>query len=133
MIRIVLAASFIALMLSGQVRAQPAYQACVTPGGTVEASRVCKAAPGVLWGWQVTTGATGGYVMIFDGTTDPADGSITAGMNMKYCVQISSNSTIGNGPGLAESYVKGIVFVFSSTGCTTKTESATAWFRGVAQ
>lgn len=120
------------VLFSGSAEAQ-VYGVCATTTGTVEASRTCPSAGKVLWAAQITTGASSGFFMVFDTATDPADGSLAATPTMKYCIPVPANTAMGVGPGLGEKYTNGVTMVFSTTGCTTKTESATAWFRGVVQ
>lgn len=84
------------------------------------------AAPGNLYEWQVTTAGTAGYVLIFNATAAPADGSVTP----VQCVAVAANSTVGASMHtLPERMTVGAVIVFSSTGCFTKTASATAFIR----
>ena len=62
----------------------------------------------------VTTGATAGYVMTFNATGAPADGTVTP----IECVMAPANSTVSisfDGP--PDIYSIGIVAVFSTTGC----------------
>lgn len=119
--------------LPHQARAQ-VYGPCTTTTGTTEGSRICKATGAVLWSAQITTAASAGFFMVFDTATDPADGSLTTATPLKYCIAVAANSTQGVGPGLGEKYSSGVTFVFSTgANCATKTESATAWFRGVVQ
>lgn len=91
----------------------------------VEASHVLKASAGSLYGMSITTSTVAGYVLLIDATTAPADGAVTPAK----CYQIPSGSTIGI---LFEplAFTTGIVTVFSTTGCFTKTASATAYFSG---
>ncbi len=94
--------------------------------GSAEASKVFKASAGNLYAYQVTTGATAGYVMIFDAASAPVDGAVTP----KKCVAVAANSTVGVTNDPPEAYATGITAVFSTTGCFTKTASATAMFSG---
>jgi hypothetical protein len=109
-----------------------AYDAGITPvvSATAEAGHLIKGAAGNLYSLYVTTGATAGYVMTFNANAVPADGSVTP----VECVVAPANSTISisfNGP--PDIYSLGIVAVFSSTGCFTKTASPTAFFKARAQ
>ncbi len=94
--------------------------------GAAESNHVFKASAGNLYAYQVTTGAAAGYVLIFDATSAPADGAVTP----KKCVAVAANSTVGVGMNPPEAYATGITAVFSTTGCFTKTASATATFSG---
>lgn len=98
-----------------------------------ESNHVLKASAGNLYGLTAAIGATSGYVMIFDATSAPVDGAVTP----KYCFPVNSNGTNG---GIAvgwksppAAFATGITAVFSSTGCFTKTASATASFFAQAQ
>lgn len=108
------------------------YEAGIAPvvSTAAEASHLIKAAPGNLYSLYVTTGAAAGYVMTFNLTSTPPDGAVTP----VECVVAPANSTVSisfNGP--PDIYSTGIVAVFSSTGCFTKTASATAFFKARAQ
>lgn len=101
--------------------------------GAAESNHVLKASAGNLYGLTAAIGATSGYVMLFDATSAPVDGAVTP----KYCFPVSSNGTNG---GIAigwksppAAFATGITAVFSSTGCFTKTASATASFFAQAQ
>ncbi|HUO21705.1 MAG TPA: hypothetical protein VMU59_04250 [Caulobacteraceae bacterium] len=73
----------------------------------------------------LTTGATPGYLMVFDAASAPADGVVAPA----YCVVAPASSTVSLGAGASPvSFVTGLVGVFSSTGCLYKTASATAFF-----
>ena len=96
--------------------------AAITPGvgGSGVSNLVLKGAPGNLYNAYVTTGNTAGWLMIFNATSAPADGSTTAGTaagNMQDCIPVASNSTasISFSPGPAEAFSTGITLVFSST------------------
>ncbi len=93
-----------------------------------ESSHVLKVGSGNLYSAYVTTGNTAGFLMAFDAAAAPGDGAVLP----KQCLQAPANTTAGLtfNPGPPESYATGIVLVFSTTGCSTKTASATAWFHG---
>lgn len=98
----------------------------------LEASHILKPTTGNLYLLTALIGATGGFLMLFDATTVPADGAVTPA----YTVPIPSAGGTGfvaidwaNAPA---HFVNGIVAVFSTTGPFTKTASATAaFFAGV--
>lgn len=145
-----------ALLLSGSAQAQStAVQAaigynslvgcpsgvtvCFVPYGafsslqsaSAESSHVFKATAGNLYDLYVTIGATAGFLMVFDAASAPTDGAVTP----KDCIQVPASTTQslftgGTGP---EVYSTGIVAVFSTTGCFTKTASATAFFHARVQ
>jgi len=98
--------------------------------GAAESSHVLKATPGLLNGFSASSGATSGYVMIFDATTAPSDGAVTP----KFCYALPASQTTGaSWVEYPVYFVNGIVIVFSSTGCFTKTASATAFFTAQVQ
>lgn len=105
----------------------------ITPivSASAEASHILKAAPGNLYSAYVTTGATAGYLMVFNATSVPADGAVTP----VECVYVPATNTtaITFGAGPPDAYSVGIVVVFSSTGPFTKTGSATAFFKARVQ
>lgn len=102
----------------------------ITPvvSASAEGSHVLKGSAGNLYSVYATSGATAGYLMVFNATSAPADGAVTP----VQCMVVQANSTRGltfnSGP--PESYATGITVVFSSTGCFTKTVSATVFFHG---
>lgn len=86
-----------------------------------------KKAPCFIRSLYVTTGASAGYLMTFNAVSAPADGAVTP----RECVAVPANNTIALDFGeTAEPYVTGLTAVFSTTGCFTKTGSATAFFKG---
>jgi hypothetical protein len=109
-----------------------AYEAGITPvvSAVPEASHLIKAASGNLYSLYVTTGTVPGYLMTFNSTSVPPDGPVTP----VECVAAPANGTVSisfSGP--PDIYSLGIVAVFSSTGCFTKTASVTAYFKARAQ
>ena len=112
----------------------------IVPGvaGSSASSKVLLAAPGNLLGAYFTAGATQGWGMIFNATSAPADGATTAGIasgNLEECIYVPANTTQSiSFQGLPVEYFSvGITAVFSSTGCATKTATATAFIHGLAQ
>ena len=104
----------------------------VAPSATsaVAASLVLKASAGNLYSLNLTTGATAGYVLIFNLTSNPADGAVTP----VKCLPVSANSGIAwSWRDMPLAMSTGITVVFSTTGCYTKTESATAFISGEAK
>lgn len=95
---------------------------------SAESNHVLKGSAGNLYGFQVTSGASAGYVMIFNATAAPGDGAVTP----IKCYVLPANSTMGaswsQGPPLV--FSTGITVVFSTTGCFSKTASATAFISG---
>ena len=94
---------------------------------SIEACHVLKAAPGNLYSLTTTIGATSGWVLVFNATSAPSDGTVTP----TWWFPIITNATFG---GYAMSWSKplyhsaGITACFSTTGPFTKTASATAQF-----
>ena len=112
----------VALPVSGTVNAAPSVIAPVS-STAVEGSHVFKSSAGTLYSFTVTNPTTAGYFMLFDATSAPADGAVTP----KYCLPVNANQAIGmSATPVAVSFATGIVGVFSTTGCFTKTVSATA-------
>lgn len=95
-----------------------------TASAAAEASNILKASAGNLYSITVTTGGTAGYLMVFNATSAPIDGAVTPA----YCAQIPANNTAAFEWSIPARYATGITAVFSSTGCFTKTASATAAF-----
>jgi len=95
-----------------------------------ESSHVLKATAGSLFGFSATSGASAGYVLLFDAATAPNDGTVTP----KLCYSIPASSTTGaSWIDYPLAFNTGIVAVFSTTGCFTKTASATAFFNAQVQ
>lgn len=85
---------------------------------------VAKASAGYLYGVNVTTGATAGYVLVTNTATIPADGAIVP----SKCVALAANTSLDLGWRASPLYsATGFSISFSSTGCFTKTASATAF------
>ncbi|HEU0157250.1 MAG TPA: hypothetical protein VFQ82_14340 [Stellaceae bacterium] len=109
-----------------------AFEPGIVPvvSSAAEAGHLIKGAPGNLYSLYVTTGATAGFVMTFDAASAPADGPVTP----VECVVAPPSSTVSisfSGP--PDIYRHGIVAVFSTTGCFTKTANPTAFFKARAQ
>lgn len=97
----------------------------------VESSHVFKSSAGSLIDAYVTVGASAGFLMIFNAVSAPADGAVTP----QDCVPVSAAGTqsIFTSGAAPEGFTTGITAVFSTTGCFTKTASATAFFHGRVQ
>lgn len=75
--------------------------------------------------FSVTSGAASGFVLVLDATADPGNGSVAP----VKCFQMGANSTIGvSWAANPLKLTNGVVLVFSTTGCFTETQSATAYF-----
>lgn len=107
----------------------PAPSAVAATGVAVSAttaaagSLVGKASAGNLYGYNVTTGASAGYIMVFNATSAPADGAVTP----SRCIPIAANTGIEVRFPMPIYHSTGITIVFSTTGCFSKTISATAF------
>jgi len=79
-----------------------------------------------LHGASITTGAASGYFMILNAAADPGNGAVSP----IKCVVVGASSTvaISADPDTMWDFPQGIVLVFSTTGCFTETQSATAFF-----
>ena len=118
--RLILAAALLAspaIAQTSRVASSPApASALIVKGGTV-----------LLTGVSVTSGATAGYVMVFDAATVPADGPVTP----KRCIPLAPATGIEIDWRQSPLYFQqGAVVVFSSTGCFTKTASVAAFISG---
>jgi hypothetical protein len=79
-----------------------------------------------LHGAAITTGVVAGYFMILSAAADPGNGAVTP----VKCVQAPANATVGISADSDTTwdFPKGVVLVFSTTGCFTETQSSTAFF-----
>ena len=95
-----------------------------------ESSHVLKNSAGNFYGVTITP-TVAGYLLVFNATSAPSDGAVTP----IFCVPVSANTASGLSTrgGIPTSFSTGIVVVFSTTGCFTKTASATASFTGMVQ
>lgn len=80
-----------------------------------------------IYGINVVSGASAGFVLILEGTSIPADGAVTP----NECFSLAANSTFfidyGTFPVRPVTSTNKLIIVFSTTGCYTKTASATAF------
>ena len=105
-------------------------QALAPVATTVAASSlVLKANAGNLLSLTVCAGATGGYIMLFDATSAPADGTVTP----KWAYPVYANGAFNQVWTNALLFTTGVTAVFSSTGPFAKTASATAFIEGQVQ
>lgn len=96
------------------------------PSQTVEACHVFKTGSALYYGGMVTSGASAGFVMLFNATSAPADGAVVPYLP---AVQLPANSTVGINPSVAPIlFPTGLTICFSTTGPFTKTASSTAVF-----
>jgi hypothetical protein len=96
----------------------------------LETSHVLKASAGQLDNLMVTTTTNSGYLLLLDSATDPGNGVVAP----KKCISLAAAATTGISWGqFPEKFSTGITAVFSTTGCFTETQSATAYFSGQVQ
>lgn len=118
--------------VDGSAVTQPvsiALAAAITPivSAAAEGSHILKASAGSAYRVSTTTGASAGYVMVFNATSAPADGAVTP----IVCRVIAANTSVElDWSTVPKAFATGITVVFSTTGCFTKTVSATAFFEG---
>lgn len=91
---------------------------------TAAGSLIAKASAGNCYGFNVVSGATAGYFLLFNSATVPADGTVTPFRAYK----MAADTSLGVHWDVPRRFSAGIVGVFSS-GATpfTKTASATAF------
>lgn len=94
------------------------------PSTAAESNHVMKAGAGNLFSITITTGASAGFLMIFNATSAPADGAVAP----VYCVPVAAASATPLQWNYPVVFSTGITAVFSTTGCFSKTASATAAF-----
>lgn len=116
-------------------RAQPPSAVPIVCGSAAS-SCVIKAAPGNIIQLYVTPSANG-WLMIFNRTTAPSNGTTTAGTaanNMTDCIAVSAGTTTSMQVTTPMwQYSSGVVAAYSSTACPSLTLSATAFIKGFAQ
>jgi hypothetical protein len=104
--------------------------------GSAASSQVLKASPGNLYSMYATVTAAS-WLMVFNSTTAPSNGSTTAGVasgNLQDCFSIPSGSaSINYAPGPPEVFSTGITAVISSTACGTLTLATTGYIHGSVQ
>jgi hypothetical protein len=97
-----------------------------------EANHVLKAGAGNLYNAYATS-TVAGYLLIFNATSAPADGAVTPQNCIPGALTQSGiyAASINYNPGPMEIFTTGITASWSSTGCFTKTASATAFIHGL--
>jgi hypothetical protein len=97
----------------------------------VETGHIIKASAGNLYGFEVTTGATAGEVLVHNSTTVPSAGAVTP----IKCYQLPANNTLGVSWGPQPlNFSTGISISFSTAStCFTQTNSSTAFISADAQ
>ncbi len=131
--RLTLAVLTAALLWASALFAQPSIPPLSSTA--VEGSHVFCKGPCKLYSLSVTSGASAGYVMVFDLAADPSDGALSTAP--KYCWNWPAATGQGylwplgneNGPPSGAQFYNGLVLVYSTgANCLAKTESATAFF-----
>lgn len=91
-----------------------------------ESNHVLKTGPGRLYSLIVNSGASAGWLLLYDATAAPSDGTVAPAL----CLQISASATGSLSQQLAPwPFNNGAVAVFSTgTGCFNQAKSATATF-----
>jgi hypothetical protein len=97
----------------------------ITPvvSGALESNHVLKNAAGTLISLNISP-TVDGYLMVFNATSAPADGAVTPTL----CIPVAAGQVSALQWAVGETYSTGITAVMSTTGCFTKTASATAFF-----
>lgn len=124
-----IAICLLALLLPFAAQAQPFvnYKVTAAVGGSLI---VCTSPPGCsMFSATVTSGAAAGFLMIIPQATVPGDGAVTPAM----CVAVAANSTVALVLDKGMGFPAGMVAVYSTTGCFTKTISNTAFISVAAQ
>lgn len=103
--------------------------ASFTATGAVASNLVAKASAGNLYAMNVTAGASALFIMVFDATSAPADGAVTP----KWCLPLAANAGLDKVFNPPLRGATGLTIVASTTGCYTKTASATAFISAQAQ
>jgi len=123
-------AQAIATALAGVLSFQMSNSGISRVGSTAaEASHVLKSSAGSLYALTVVTGATSGWLMLFDAVSAPADGAVTP-FWAKYLPSDGTAGDLSLEWSVPLAFATGITAVFSSTGPFTKTGSTTAAFYG---
>lgn len=114
-------------ILSARLYPSAEVGATTSPSAAAEGGRVVLATPGTMYGLQVTSGASAGYVLVFDSAAVPADGAVTP----FKCHVLAANSSLDlDYRAMPLLFQTGVTVVFSTTGCFTKTASSTAFISG---
>jgi len=108
-----------------------ASAAGITPSqiSSAGSSLVLKGSAGNLYTATISVGATALYLMVFNATSAPGDGSVTPA----YCfgpLPINAPYSLSWAPGPPAVFGTGITLVSSSTGCFTKTAANAGFLAG---
>lgn len=122
----------------------PGQALAMTQSAAVENSHVFKTAAGNLYSFGAVNTNLAGFILLIDGTTVPGDGALAScGLTnpagcLKWCGPVAlgtasapSYTGFQLSPGPPMPFVNGVVAVYSSTGCGTKTiGAANIFFEG---
>jgi hypothetical protein len=117
-------------ILVGLLAATAHAQSVLPPmsSAAIEGSHIFCLGPCKLYTVSATSGASAGFVEIFNQATDPADGSLS-GNPPVYCWNWPASTGQGYSWALGAQFTKGMTVVYSTgADCLHKTESATAFF-----
>ena len=129
LLALVFASAAIFAPAAAQTPVQGAVQ--VLSFGTAAHGQVLKSTPGYLLRLSVNIGATAGYVLLYDATAVPSDGSVTP----RWCETVTGNGTLGTAVLDFKTPLRfpsnGIAAAFSTTGCGTQTGSNATFYAQV--
>ena len=134
------------LALLGMIFAPALALAQTPPSYTISSTAIegshifCSQGGCRLWSLTVTTNASAGYLLVFDSSTDPADGALSPpsaggpGTTPAYCYAWPAGYSANISWPSAVQFRRGLTAVFSTgADCVHKTESATAFFTAQVQ
>ena len=116
---------YLACLLAAVTWCAPAAAQTFTRNNSVAAVSSSYVAPqSFVSGVNVVSGASAGYVLIYDAVSAPADGAVAPAR----CLSLAANTGIEINWRAAPIWFRnGVIVVFSTTGCFTQTSSATAF------
>lgn len=97
-----------------------------TATATANSAQILKASAGNLYSVSCTSGASAGFLMVFDAVSAPADGVVTP----IDVITVAANATVSKMYPTPLRGAVGLTLVFSTTGPFSKTASATAFLAG---
>ncbi|MDE2472360.1 MAG: hypothetical protein KGL35_27410 [Bradyrhizobium sp.] len=102
----------------------------IQSSGAAEGSHIFCGGNCTLRGLTVVTGASAGFVLVFNQNSDPANGAVVPTL----CLPVGASSMVNWQPSSAAYFANGLTIAFSTgANCFTKTESATAVFAAQAK